>query len=174
MTELLEMPVAVEKLESVSFCDAVSLTVVGSVRDSYCSESPNRTICFLICCVIVSWRGSCLCFDIRFLILGKGPSPRYNTAMPASIAPIVRPGGGIFFVCYKSTTRGDEKMADQRVDISGPVSIDSDSKYRVAFDLALKIDSYSEVTMDKKDKKYWINLYLDCRAAVFHGKEPTR
>ncbi|MDD2540630.1 MAG: hypothetical protein PHH28_06250 [Desulfuromonadaceae bacterium] len=57
-------------------------------------------------------------------------------------------------------------MADQ-VSITSPVSIESDSKERVAFDLACKIDYYSSLKAENKDKRYWLSLFRQCRKAVY-------
>ena len=57
-------------------------------------------------------------------------------------------------------------MADQKVDVTSPISIMSDSKQRVAYDLMNKIDSYSNIKSDQKDKKYWFTLYRQCHKAV--------
>lgn len=57
-------------------------------------------------------------------------------------------------------------MADQNMKVTSPVAIESDSKQRVALDLASKIDSYSQVDRVQKDKKYWFTLYRQCYKAV--------
>jgi len=56
-------------------------------------------------------------------------------------------------------------MAD-KIDINNPVTIESDSKERVAFDLTKLIDSYSGLKADQKDKKYWLGLYRQCFKAT--------
>jgi hypothetical protein len=45
-------------------------------------------------------------------------------------------------------------------------TIESDSKERVAFDLAVKIDYYGQIKSEQKDKKYWLSLYRQCYKAV--------
>lgn len=57
-------------------------------------------------------------------------------------------------------------MADQRIDVTSPVTIESDSKQRVAFNLALKIDDHSGLEFEQKDRKYWLTLYRQCHKAV--------
>lgn len=56
-------------------------------------------------------------------------------------------------------------MAD-KIDIASPVKIESDSKQRVALDLALKIDDHSGLKFEQKNKKYWLTLYRQCYKAV--------
>lgn len=61
-------------------------------------------------------------------------------------------------------------MADQSVSVSGPVQIESGSKERVAFDLMVKIDGYSQLKVEQKDEKYWLTLYSQCwKAASGHA-----
>lgn len=57
-------------------------------------------------------------------------------------------------------------MADQNIKVASPVEIESDSKERVAFDLACKIDYYSQLKAEQKDKKYWLSLYRQCYKAT--------
>lgn len=56
-------------------------------------------------------------------------------------------------------------MAD-KTEIISPVTIDSDSKERVAFDLMNKIDYYSTVDADQKNEQYWLKLYRKCYKAT--------
>lgn len=59
-------------------------------------------------------------------------------------------------------------MADN-VSVSGPVRIQSDSKERVAFDLA-KLIADSEYTQgQKRSREYWLTLYAHCHRAVIYG-----
>jgi hypothetical protein len=59
-------------------------------------------------------------------------------------------------------------MADSSVSVSGPVSIESDSRYRVAYDLMSKIAYIENVT---KDRKYWLTLYHQTlKATEVHHK----
>ena len=60
-------------------------------------------------------------------------------------------------------------MASDSVSVSGPVNIQSDSQERVAFDLMQKIDYYSELDSNKKNKAYWLNLYSQCLKTVHGG-----
>lgn len=55
-------------------------------------------------------------------------------------------------------------MADD-VRLSSPVSIQSDSKSRVAFDLMMFIGDNIE-TGDKSDREYWLTLYTQCYKAA--------
>ena len=57
-------------------------------------------------------------------------------------------------------------MADQNMKVTSPVAIESDCKQRVALDLATKIDQYSQLDRNQKDKKYWFTLYRQCYKAV--------
>lgn len=57
-------------------------------------------------------------------------------------------------------------MANDSVSVSGPVSIQSDSKERVALELMEKVDSYSSMISESKDKAYWLNLYSQCLSIV--------
>jgi hypothetical protein len=68
-------------------------------------------------------------------------------------------------MCGKFSSREEYKMSD-KIDITSPVSIESDSKERVAFDLACKIDYFSSVKSEQKDKKYWLTLYRQCYKAT--------
>lgn len=54
----------------------------------------------------------------------------------------------------------------EKIEVSSPVAIASDSKQRVAFELAVKISDHSGIDYDKKDKKYWLSLYRQCYKAV--------
>jgi hypothetical protein len=55
-------------------------------------------------------------------------------------------------------------MADSSVSISNPVSIESDSKQRVAYDLMIKIDWADQSKV--KDRSYWLTLYRQCYKAT--------
>lgn len=57
-------------------------------------------------------------------------------------------------------------MGDQRIDITSPMSIESDCKTRVAYDLMSKIAVHTGDNEQKKDKKYWLILYRQCWKAV--------
>lgn len=57
-------------------------------------------------------------------------------------------------------------MADQNMKVTSPVKIESDSKQRVAFDLAMRISDHSGLKFEQKDKKYWFTLYRQCYKAV--------
>lgn len=56
-------------------------------------------------------------------------------------------------------------MAD-KIEVTSPVTIESDSKERVALELLKIIDSYSNIKGDQKDKKYWLTLYSQCYKAT--------
>lgn len=64
-------------------------------------------------------------------------------------------------------------MADQSVSVSGPVSTQSDSVYRVAGELAQAIHR-SRSKDEKTDREYWLTLYGQCRSVVVHGNDPKR
>lgn len=51
-------------------------------------------------------------------------------------------------------------MSDD-VRVSGPISINSDSKSRVAFDLMIFIAN-SERDQPRQDRDYWLKLYNQC------------
>lgn len=57
-------------------------------------------------------------------------------------------------------------MADQNMKVTSPVKIESDSKQRVAFDLAMKISDHSGLKFEQKDKNYWFTLYRQCYKAT--------
>ena len=53
------------------------------------------------------------------------------------------------------------------------VNLTNDSKYRVALDLMYKIASVEANAPNKderKDRKYWLSLYEQCRGVVVEGK----
>jgi len=54
----------------------------------------------------------------------------------------------------------------EHVTIKTPVRIESDSKCRVAYDLATKIDAYGKLDSEQKDRKYWLTLYHQCYKAA--------
>ena len=60
-------------------------------------------------------------------------------------------------------------MADSSVSVSGPVSVRSDAKERVALDLARQIDMYSDAERSEKDRAYWLKLYSQCLSTVKGG-----
>lgn len=49
--------------------------------------------------------------------------------------------------------------------ITSPVSIQSDSKSRVAFDMMMFIGNDIE-SGDKSEREYWLNLYAQCYKAA--------
>lgn len=59
-------------------------------------------------------------------------------------------------------------MADQSVSVSGPVSVRSDSKERVALELAERIDFRADREV-KRDREYWLTLYSQCLHTVKGG-----
>lgn len=69
-------------------------------------------------------------------------------------------------------------MADQ-VSVSGPITVESDSKARVAFDLMEKIAARESTergerstTGEERNKRdYWLKLYRQCWNAT-HGYDP--
>ena len=68
-------------------------------------------------------------------------------------------------------------MADQTVSVSGPLRIESESRYRVAYDLMCKVERAEredkESQEPKKDRKYWFTLYNQCLGIVT-GSDPKR
>jgi hypothetical protein len=56
---------------------------------------------------------------------------------------------------------------NDKMSISGPVTVASDSSERVALDLTLYVGSQEQRV--KKDRKYWLTLYAQC-LDVAHGK----
>ncbi len=56
-------------------------------------------------------------------------------------------------------------MAD-KIEVTSPVAVESDSKERVAFDLACKIAEHTDIEFRQKDKKYWLTLYRQCWKAT--------
>lgn len=54
----------------------------------------------------------------------------------------------------------------EKIDVNSPVTVVSDSKHRVALDLATKIDYYSNLKSENKDRRYWLTLYRQCYKAV--------
>ena len=63
------------------------------------------------------------------------------------------------------TQEEEKEMADQ-ISITSPVSVESDCKQRVAYDLLNKIAYHTGDDAQKKDKKYWLTLYCQCHKAV--------
>lgn len=62
-------------------------------------------------------------------------------------------------------------MANEGRTVSGNVTVDHDSKYRVAFDLAEKI-AYSETLDRARPRRYWLELYNQCLQVVSHRPVP--
>jgi hypothetical protein len=61
-------------------------------------------------------------------------------------------------------------MADS-VRITSPVSVEQDSKERVAYDLMQEIARHEE--MDKQEpRRYWLELYNQCLSVVSHSAPP--
>ena len=60
-------------------------------------------------------------------------------------------------------------MSNESVSVSGPVSVQMDSKERVALELAEKIDHASQLKYDQKDRQYWLTLYSQCLSVVRGG-----
>lgn len=61
-------------------------------------------------------------------------------------------------------------MADESRRVSGSVTTNSDdSKYRVMFDLAVKIALTDEERNKAKSRDYWLDLMCDCHAVVSYG-----
>lgn len=56
-------------------------------------------------------------------------------------------------------------MADSSIRVQGPVDVQSDSKYRVAFDLMEKISSYDESGADR-NREYWLTLYAQSLLSI--------
>jgi hypothetical protein len=59
-------------------------------------------------------------------------------------------------------------MANETVSVSGPISVKSDAKQRVAFDLMYHIGSqcYDSDKAAQKSKEYWLKLYRQCWKAA--------
>lgn len=57
-------------------------------------------------------------------------------------------------------------MANDSVSVSGPITVKSDSRDRVTFDLMMIIDQYSDLGSEKKTKEYWLKLYHQCYKAT--------
>lgn len=64
------------------------------------------------------------------------------------------------------TQEEESVMADQKIEVSSPVKIVSDSHARVAFELMEKIDNYTGEPNVRKDKNYWLKLYNQCYRAT--------
>lgn len=62
-------------------------------------------------------------------------------------------------------------MADTSTSVSGKVSVQSDCKERVAFDLMREI-SLREETDKNAPRRYWLELYYECLSVV-HYNEPS-
>lgn len=60
-------------------------------------------------------------------------------------------------------------MADN-MSVTGPVMINHDGAHRVAWDIALHIDSCSSVEQDKKDERYWLTLFEHALAVANKGQ----
>jgi len=63
-------------------------------------------------------------------------------------------------------------MASETVSVSGPVRVQSDSKERVAFELAQVIASHARLEFEQKNETYWLTLYSKC-LRVTKGALPT-
>jgi len=64
-------------------------------------------------------------------------------------------------------------MPDGNVRVQGPVSIQSESKYRVALELAVRIaDHEDDVNFKGKNREYWLKLYWQSLRTV-SGNEPS-
>jgi hypothetical protein len=61
-------------------------------------------------------------------------------------------------------------MSDDRR-VSGTVSVEQDSKYRVALDLAKHISFHEEMDT-QAPRRYWLELYQQCLSVVNHHKAP--
>lgn len=59
-------------------------------------------------------------------------------------------------------------MSNETLSVSGPVSIESDAKQRVAFDLMKHIGNqcYSTDKDTQSTKDYWLKLYRQCYKAT--------
>lgn len=57
-------------------------------------------------------------------------------------------------------------MADSSVRVQGPLNVQSDSKYRVAFELMEKIAGYDDTHSDARNREYWLTLYAQSLACV--------
>jgi hypothetical protein len=62
-------------------------------------------------------------------------------------------------------------MSNDTVSVTGPIQIHSDSKERVAFELAELIAKHSGLAFEKKDEAYWLTLYDKCLRAT-KGRSP--
>jgi len=56
-------------------------------------------------------------------------------------------------------------MSTDNISVSGPVRIESDSRFRVAFEL---MDLISSIEDQEKDREYWLSLFAQCVRAT-HG-----
>lgn len=63
-------------------------------------------------------------------------------------------------------------MSNDNVSVSGPVRVQSDSKERVALELAELIASHSDLEFKQKNETYWLTLYYKCWRAA-RGGTPT-
>jgi len=62
-------------------------------------------------------------------------------------------------------------MSNETLSVSGPVSVVSDAKQRVAFDLMkhIGIECYKTDQEAQKTKDYWLKLYRQCYKAANGG-----
>lgn len=60
-------------------------------------------------------------------------------------------------------------MANESVNVSGPVHVQSDCKERVALDLAQLIALHSGMDFNQKNETYWLTLYYKCWRATRGG-----
>lgn len=64
-------------------------------------------------------------------------------------------------------------MADTSTSIAGDVTIESDARARVAYDLMSKISSWEEVDR-AAPRKYWMTLYAQCLNLAYGSNPPER
>ncbi len=57
-------------------------------------------------------------------------------------------------------------MADQRLEVSGPVEIEDSSREAVAFRLMQRIASFEATEENRKNREYWLTLYRQCWKAA--------
>jgi hypothetical protein len=58
----------------------------------------------------------------------------------------------------------------ENMSVTGPVMINHDGAHRVAWDIALHIDSCSSVEQAKKDERYWLTLFEHALAVANKGQ----
>lgn len=58
----------------------------------------------------------------------------------------------------------------EKVSVSGPIAVRSDSSDRVAFDLMDRIAAWENAPEDKKrTREYWLTLFFQCKEATRGG-----